>query len=267
MKPTTDAFSRFFGIVRSLRDPDGGCPWDLEQTPQSLRSDLLEEAYETVDAVNSGADDHLREELGDVYLLATMMAYICEQEGRFTVSEVLDEVGQKLVRRHPHVFGDSEVADSKGVVEQWDSIKRDVEGRGSTESVLDDILSSLPPLERAYRMQKKAAKNGFDWPERSDVFVKVHEEARELQAALQKNSPASAVEDEVGDMIFSIVNVARRFGVDPALALHRTNSKFKRRFGYVEREMQKRGKQMSQEDLALMDELWEEAKELEKNPE
>ena len=264
MEKTRESFARFFEIVQKLRAPDG-CPWDKEQTPYSLRSDFLEEAFEVIDAINRDDNENLREELGDMFLLVAMISYIGEQERRFTVSEVLDEVSDKLIRRHPHVFGDVQLDDAEKVVEQWHNIKDTIEGRASKKSVLDDVPPSLPPLEKAFRLQKKAAKKGFDWPDRETILEKIKEEVYEAEEVLRKEGQTEELEErleaELGDLLFAVVNLARRYGVDPALALLRCNTSFTQRFAYVEEEMRSRGKDMKNEELQLMDELWEQAKE------
>jgi len=255
-------FEKFLNIIKTLRSPNG-CPWDQEQTAESLRGDLLEEVYECIDAINSGDNEHINEELGDLFLLATMISYIKEQEEAFTVESVLDNIGTKLVRRHPHVFGDSDVKTTDEVLSQWDKIKIEVEGKTGGESILNTNPASLPPLERAYRIQKKAAKVGFDWKDRSDVIGKVHEELGEIEA-LGRTPERTEIEQELGDLLFAVVNVSRHYGVDPAIALHRTNRKFKNRFVYIEKELAKEGKKASSEVFDRMDELWEEAKSIEK---
>ncbi len=259
---TTHSFDRFFEIVRRLRAPDG-CPWDREQTAESLRSSLLEEAYECVDGINQADDHNLREELGDIYLLVTMIGYIKEQEGSFTVSEVLDEISEKLVRRHPHVFGESSASTSDEIIQQWDRIKVEVEGKRPKESALDGIPASFPPLERAYKIQKKAAKAGFDWTEKEPVLDKVREELDECAQELQSGD-AEALEQELGDLLFSVVNLCRFLHIDPATALHQTNQKFVRRFHAVERGMKERDLPMDNAHLAEMDAIWNAAKRTEK---
>ncbi len=255
-------FKRLLDIVKTLRGPNG-CPWDKEQSARTLRGDLLEETYECIDAINSHDSGNLREELGDLFLLATMISYIEQQAGRFTVTDVLDEISEKLIRRHPHVFSDSTISGSEEVIQQWDRIKRDVEGKDSGSSLLDSVPGSLPPLEKAYRYQKKAAKVGFDWEELSQVSDKVHEELQELEEIDPQNGSHTEVENELGDLLFAVVNLCRHYKVDPAIALHGTNRKFARRFRYIEEEMKSRGKALSTKEFSLMDTLWNEAKSFE----
>ena len=255
-------FQRFMDIIEKLRSPTG-CPWDNEQTPESLRSSLLEEAHECIDAINSGDDNHINEELGDLFLLAGMISYIKEQQGAFTVESVLENVTAKLVRRHPHVFAESTADTPEAVIEQWDAIKRDVEGRTDEVSILNTVPKSLPPLERAYRFQKKAAKVGFDWKDPRLVYDKVDEEIEELKA-LGSSAPRAEVEGELGDLLFAVINLSRHFGVDPAIALHSTNLKFARRFNHIERSMALENRQLDAAEFERMDELWDEAKSVEK---
>lgn len=264
---TAAAFARLYETIRRLRGP-GGCPWDIEQTPESMRGDLVEEVYEAVEAINDRDPDHVAEELGDVMLNATMIAYMHEQAGQFSVADALDGVSDKLIRRHPHVFGETAGFAGPGsaartdtaekVLAQWDVIKRGVEGRAA-ESVLDEVPRGMPTLERAAKLQKKAAKSGFDWSSLDDVWPKVDEELAELREAVRDGDRA-AIEGEVGDLLFAIVNVSRHLKVDPGLALARTNSKFTERFRHVERSMRKAGIPMDKDHLREMDLFWDEAK-------
>lgn len=288
---TLEAFSRLYGIIARLRGP-GGCPWDIEQSPASLRETLIEESYETVEAITDGDTPHVREELGDVFLNVTMLAYMYEQAGDFLVRDSLDDVAEKLVRRHPHVFGETEGFEGPGstaktdtaekVLAQWELIKRGVEGR-KADSVLDEVSRGMPALERAHKLQKKAAKSGFDWAKLDDVWPKVDEELAELREAvahkaaladLAANGGVAAggdretaleaahshIEDELGDLLFAVVNIARHLKVDPGVAITRTNAKFTRRFRHVEAAMKAAGIPMDKAHLADMDRFWDEAK-------
>lgn len=275
---TLEAFGRLYGIIARLRGP-GGCPWDIEQSPMTLRETLIEESYETVEAITDahgaegapaaeGATAHVREEIGDVFLNATMLAYMYEQSGDFTVRDSLEDVAEKLVRRHPHVFGETagfagpgseaKTDTAEKVLAQWDLIKRGVEGRAA-DSVLDEVSRGMPALERAHKLQKKAAKSGFDWATLDDVWPKVDEELAELREAVADRAMAH-IEDELGDLLFAIVNVARHLKVDPGVALTRTNAKFTRRFRHVEASMKAAGIPMDKAHLAEMDRFWDEAK-------
>lgn len=251
--PELAGFGRFYGIIKKLRDP-GGCPWDIEQTPLSMRENLIEEAYECVDAIDKNDDDNLKEELGDILLVIAMIVRMKEQENRFTFAQVLDGISEKLVRRHPHVFGDSVVSGSGEVVEQWDRIKKDVEGK-KKGSIFDTIPASLPPLERALKLQKKAAKVQFDWKESGPIVLKLKEEVGELEEALLSNDSVHA-EEEFGDILFSIVNIGRFASINPSIALNRTNEKFKARFAEIEKRLAEMGIPVEKAGLELMDSLW-----------
>ncbi len=271
------AFCRLYELIRILRAP-GGCPWDREQTPDTMRRDLVEEVFEAVDAISSNDASHAKEELGDVFLNATMISYMFRQElekgGQgWTLEESLNELVEKLIRRHPHVFEQSEgkvVADkdvntSAQVLAQWDKIKEKVEGR-EQKSILDEVPKGFPPLLRAYKMQKKAAKKGFDWPSLEPTRAKILEELKEVdEAAAQVQQNGSEqnrahLEEEIGDLFFAAVNYARKLGVDPELAMNAANKKFYKRFSYVEQKCAERGVEMVQENLDKMDAFWDEAK-------
>jgi len=219
-----NAFKALYDIVTRLRGP-GGCPWDREQTPASLRGDLIEETYECIEAINEQESAHIQEELGDLFLLATMLSYMHEEKGVFSVADALQTVSEKLVRRHPHVFGETKVKDSAEVLENWKKIKVEQEGRKPKDSIFDEVSSGLPPLERAWKLQKKAAKAGFDWPnaERAEVIEKIREELDEVMEA-------DDVEEKLGDFLFLAVNLCRCLKVEPSAALHRANGKFINQF-------------------------------------
>jgi tetrapyrrole methylase family protein/MazG family protein len=264
--PVQEAFAGLYDVIVRLRAPDG-CPWDREQDPSTLRGDLIEETFECVEAIDEKDPPHIREELGDLYLLVTMISYMHQQEGTFTVEDVLRGIAEKLIRRHPHVFGETRVADSAEVLENWAKIKIEQEGRKPRDSVLDAVSRGLPPLDRAFKLQKKAAKAGFDWPDLAGVTAKIREELAETEAAHDaateappKSGALEAVEGELGDLLFSAVNLCRYLKVDPSVALQRTNAKFEKRFKYMEKKMKEGGREMSPENLALMDGYWEEAK-------
>lgn len=249
-------FARFLEVVRRLRSPEG-CPWDRKQTVESMRAYLLEETYEALEAVDLRDDAELREELGDVFLIVTMMAYIKEQDGAFNVGDVLEHITEKLIRRHPHVFGTAAAGTAEEVKAQWDRIKTDVEGKAHP-SALDGIPDGLPPLSRAFEMQRRAGRLGFDWDKPEPAAQKIREEVDELSACADEDR--MCVEDELGDVLFSVVNLARKLDVDPSVALHRANAKFRRRFREVEAEMQRRDEDMSPEHLEAMDQIWTESK-------
>ena len=268
-----EAFQAFYDIVVRLRGPEG-CPWDREQTPESLRDELIEETYECIEAIDEKDSLHIKEELGDLFLLITMLAYMHEQEGVFQLSDVFSAVSEKLIRRHPHVFGNAEFKNSSEVLENWAKIKIEQEGRKPKDSILDEVGQGIPPLERAAKLQKKAAKAGFDWLDIEGVFGKINEELDEVQEAVEnsiisigkKNSLSAyeetelKLEEELGDLLFSVVNLCRFLGTEPSIALARTNRKFTERFRYVETKMKEKGLEMKKNNLKIMDQFWNEAK-------
>jgi len=270
-----EAFKKLYDIVVRLRAP-GGCAWDREQTPGTLRGNLIEETYECVEAIDEKKPEHIKEELGDIFLLATLIAYMHEQEGLFSVSDVLLANCEKLIRRHPHVFGNDPLGilgagsdsglSSEEILKNWAKIKVEQEGRKPKDSVLDEVRRGLPPLDKAYQLQKKAAKKGFDWLEVEPIVGKVKEELEEVQAAAAamtinpaKHDPAD-LEGELGDLLFAVVNLCRFFKVEPSVALQRTNTKFTDRFKYVEARMKENAHEMTSANLAIMDTYWNEAK-------
>lgn len=285
-----EEFQRFFNTIKALRAPNG-CPWDKEQTPLSMRNDLIEEAFEALDAISEQNPEHAKEELGDVILNATMISYMYEQENHFTVADVYKELTDKLIRRHPHVFPESEgqscveqkTSTPEEVLQQWDRIKSNLENRKSS-SILDEVPNGFPPLLKAYKMQKKAAKKGFDWKDLKPVKDKIFEELNEVEQAYEtlqqfKQKPSNAkpftvnssetanelqlhLEEEIGDLLFSVVNYARHLNVDPSVALNRTNQKFYKRFSYVEQEMTKANIPMDYEHLKEQDNFWNQAKDI-----
>ncbi len=251
-------FDRLLGIVRRLRAP-GGCPWDAAQTPRSMRASLVEEVYECLDAIDGGDDPNLREELGDLYLLVTLVAVMKEQEGAFTVADVLESICAKLIRRHPHVFGDASASTSGEVLAQWDAIKAGEKGPARPDSALDGVPGSLPALDRAIAIQKKAAKTGFDWPDAAPVWEKLDEEIAELREAVAAGDQGK-VENEVGDMLFTVVNLSRALGIDPGIALRGSNGKFERRFRQIEARLREAGTDPASAGLERMDAIWNQLK-------
>ena len=254
------AFDELVDVIEKLRGP-GGCPWDIEQTPLSIREDLLEETYECIEAIGEKDPEHIKEELGDLYLLVTLLSYMHEQEGTFTVESVLKTVCAKLIRRHPHVFNGLEVKDTAEVLDNWAKIKVEQEGRKPKDSLLDGVKHGLPPLDRAYKLQKKAAKAGFDWPDINGVYDKIEEELGEVKSAQSiAATEDDALEDELGDLLFSVVNLCHYLNVEPSFALQKTNTKFTERFRHVEKQMKERGEALEQKNLALMEKYWQESK-------
>lgn len=252
-----DTLLRLRQIVAALRGPEG-CPWDREQTHASLRGHLLEEAYETVEAIEREDTPHFCEELGDLLLQVVLHAQIAEDAGDFDLDQVARSIADKLIRRHPHVFGDSSVKTTAGVLVQWDEIKRQEKGY-TTESLLEGVSSALPALMRAQKIQKRAAQVGFDWPTSAEVLAKVREETAEIAEALAAHAPA-AVADEIGDLLFTAVNLARREGLDAEVTLAAATAKFARRFQAMERAARERGDQFADLSLAEQETLWQTAK-------
>ena len=244
-------------IVARLRAP-GGCPWDREQTHESLLPGLLEEAYEVADAIRKKNDANLREELGDLLLQVVMHAEIAREAGRFTVEEVSGEVAEKLVRRHPHVFGESDARDTGAVLKQWDAIKR-AEKKSDDEGYFTGLTRALPALIRAQKAQTKAARVGFDWNEPGDVLAKVDEELGEVKQAIESKNP-EAIAGEMGDLLFAVVNLIRKNHLDAETMLAASTEKFISRFHAMERELEKRGWRLGEVDLAKMDEVWTQVK-------
>jgi nucleoside triphosphate diphosphatase len=258
--PVTDHFQRLCDIVAKLRAP-GGCPWDREQTNETLLPPLIEEAYEVAGAIRARDDANLREELGDLILLAVMHSEIANETGRFNIEAVLEEVIAKLIRRHPHVFAKSEVRDAEGVVKQWEAIKHEEKNGASGGHYLSGLPAALPALMRAQKAQKKAARVNFDWTQLSDVVAKVDEELAETKEAITSRDPA-AIADEIGDLLFAVVNLSRKNGLDAEVALQNATDKFVSRFNRVEDELRARGKKLGDAGLEELDEIWNALKEM-----
>ena len=250
-----------------LRGP-GGCPWDREQTLETLRPYLIEETYEVIDAIDRKDWPHLPEELGDLQLQIVFQAQIAAEDKLFTIDDVLTRINDKLIRRHPHVFGDESAQTAGDVVHRWEQIKaeeklaKDGAGNDATaanRSILDGIPRAQPALLEAAEIGKKAAKTGFDWPEFKPLVDKLHEEIGELLEA-RESGRQDHVEEEIGDLFFMLVNIARHSGVHPELALRRANAKFRERFRYIEEQLAQRGKPLAAAGLDEMEELWQQAK-------
>lgn len=249
---------RAIAIMHRLRQP-GGCPWDAQQTHESIVPNLLEECYECIDALRSGDWPHVREELGDVLLQVLFHAEMTSESAGFGINEVACELADKLVRRHPHVFGSSVVKDSDGVLTQWDQIKRREHGI-EDKPYLQDCGKGLPSMLRAYKITKKVAKVGFDWPDHEGVVDKIREETDEVQQTLALPDEAPEVQEELGDLLFTIVNLCRRRRVDPELALDAANRKFERRFNALEAKLKKQGISLADATAAQMEAAWQETK-------
>lgn len=252
----SSAFQNLRDIVAKLRAP-GGCPWDREQTNESLLPAVIEEAYELVEAVRAKDDRHFREELGDLLLLAVMHAEIAREAGRFNIDDVLGEISGKLVRRHPHVFGTSDARDASAVLKQWEAIKR--EEKKADLHYLASLPKALPALMRAQKAQSKAARVNFDWTELRDVVGKVEEEVVEIQEAMGTEHKGR-IEEEIGDLLFAVVNLARKCQVDAETALQKATDKFVTRFNRLEDELKALGKSLGDVDLVEMDAIWDRIK-------
>ncbi|MEI6349937.1 MAG: nucleoside triphosphate pyrophosphohydrolase [Verrucomicrobiota bacterium] len=251
-------------IVARLRAPDG-CPWDREQTHASLRGGLLEEAHEVVEAIEENDDAHLREELGDLLLQVVMHSQMASETGRFDFDEVAREISEKLIRRHPHVFGDTQVADTSGVLKQWDAIKREEKGNRHV-SLLDGVSTSLPALIRAEKIAKRAARVGFDWEHPAQVIEKIREELAETEEVLAQTGAEQQdrIEEELGDLLFAVANLARKVKVEPEVALRRATGKFIKRFQGIEAVLRERGRAAEECTLEELDAIWNEIKAVEK---
>lgn len=249
----SEAFVRLRETVARLRAPDG-CPWDREQTNESLVPKLLEEAYEVAAAIREGDDENLREELGDVILLILMQAQIASDRGQFQIEDVLEEITAKLIRRHPHVFGERKADDPAAVVRLWDSVKRE-EKEGRDQHYLAGVAAALPALMRAQKIQKKAAHVDFDWSDEADVVAKVDEELAETKEALTLGSE-DAIAEEIGDLLFAVVNLARKRHLDAETLLRTATNKFVRRFNAMEDELRAQGKSLGEVGLTELDAIW-----------
>ena len=257
---------RLLSIMGRLRDPERGCPWDVEQTFATVAPYTVEEAYEVADAVERGDMADLREELGDLLLQVVFHSRMAEELGAFAFDDVATAVADKMERRHPHVFGDALHRDSAAQTLAWEAQKaqeRDRKRAAGRAGVLDDVPVGMPGLTRAVKLTKRAARVGFDWPEASTVIAKLREETDELEAEIPGADPA-LLREELGDLLFVCANLARKLDLDPEDALRGANAKFTRRFGHIEASLAADGRTPGQSDLAEMDRLWDEAKSLEK---
>jgi tetrapyrrole methylase family protein / MazG family protein len=261
------SFDELVSVMARLRAP-GGCPWDREQTYGSLSQYLLEEAYETFDAIHeadeTGETTNLKEELGDLLLQVVFHSTIAAEKGDFTIDDVSAGVVQKLVLRHPHVFGDTKLESAEDVLDNWDTLKaneRAVSGKEAKEreSILDEVPVHFPALLEALKVTKKAAKVGFDWKDKAQIFDKLDEEVTELKAAIDSADTAN-IDEEIGDLLFVVVNLARHLDVEPETALKKTNRKFRKRFRYIEEELTRAGCGFAESSLDEMDSLWDRSK-------
>ncbi len=253
-------FDHLREVMATLRSPDG-CPWDRKQTHESLREYSIEEVYELVDAIDAGDDNNIIEELGDILMHVILHSQIGEDDGYFTIDDVIRSVTDKMIYRHPHVFSNTKVDSVEDVNRNWEELKKAEKGE-ERESVLDGIPKHLPSLAKAFKLQKKAAKVGFEWEDVSGVWEKLDEELKEVQEAIEENTLLE-MEDEFGDVLFVLANLARYYKINPELALNRANNKFRSRFTYIEEQLTKKGIDIKQASLEEMDAYWDEAKERE----
>jgi tetrapyrrole methylase family protein/MazG family protein len=260
-----EEFKRLVELVSRLRAP-GGCPWDREQTHETLKPMMIEEAYEAVEAIDEGNDEEFIGELGDLLLQVVFHSEIATEEDRFTVAEVISRVASKMVRRHPHVFGADKAETADDVLRSWEAIKaaelaEKGKGAASGGSMLDSVSAGLPAVMEAYQMTTKVSRVGFDWPDASGVLEKLDEEVAELKQAVKRETPThQEIAEEIGDVLFVLVNVGRLLGVDPESALKGSNRKFRRRFRFIEDRLRERGLEPAKSTVEEMDALWDEAK-------
>jgi MazG family protein len=263
MSRASEAVERLLSIMTRLRGPDG-CPWDKEQTLRTLRPYVLEETYEVLEAIDSGDVREHCEELGDLLLQVVFQAELRREEGRFDFADVATAIADKLVSRHPHVFGDADVRDAEGVLKQWAALKREEKkAKGGGASALEGVPRELPALARADRLTEKASRVGFDWPDAAGARAKVAEELGELDEAIRAGDRGE-IEHELGDLLFAVANLGRKLGLAPEEALRGAVARFVTRFEHVERELERRGVPHGEATLAVMDELWDQAKSLER---
>jgi ATP diphosphatase len=260
--------NRLIAIMRDLRNPEGGCPWDLRQTFETIAPYTIEEAYEVADAIARRAFDELRDELGDLLLQVVYHARMAEEAGRFDFADVVEAITRKMVRRHPHVFGSQAERAAPPPRGFWEAEKAKERAGAQTgrHGVLDGVPAALPALTRAIKLQAKAARVGFDWPSSDQVLAKIAEECEELRDAAHDRTDGGRQRtvEEYGDLLFAMANLARHLEIDPEAALRSTNAKFERRFRHIEAQLEARGRTPAQSDLAEMDALWDEAKAIER---
>ena len=259
-----EEFTELVELISRLRAP-GGCPWDREQTHESLKPMMLEEAYEAVEAIDEGNDEEFKGELGDLLLQVVFHSQIATEENRFTIAEVIERISSKMIRRHPHVFGEDTAQTAGEVLRNWEAIKAaELEAKGKLAgegSMLDSVSTKLPAVMEAFQMTTKVSRVDFDWPDVASVLEKLDEEVEELKQAVGDEQPTDKeIAGEVGDLLFVAVNVARLLGIDPESALKSSNRKFRRRFRYIEERLREQGRKPADSDHIEMDALWDEAK-------
>jgi tetrapyrrole methylase family protein/MazG family protein len=258
MSETLNSLSKLIKITDTLMGEDG-CPWDKVQTRESLKPYLVEETYEVLDALDANDPEKIKDELGDLLYQILFHSKISSLKGEFNFRDVIDKLSEKMVRRHPHVFKEGELNTPDQVVKQWEEIKRNEKNQANQKSILDNIPKNLPSLLRAQKLQKKAAKEGFDWDQINDVFDKLDEEIGEFKEAVLKKKSAD-IQNEIGDIIFVITNIAKCYKIDAEEALRSTNNKFIKRFQYIEQKIKAKGKTLKDSPLEEMERYWQEAK-------
>ncbi len=258
---------RLIFIMKSLRDPENGCPWDKEQTINSIKAYTIEEAYEVVDAIERNDIEGLRDELGDLLFHIIFYSEMADEDNHFNFYDVVKQVNKKLERRHPHVFSDHQAENIEQVKELWEQIKQQERDEAASskylveDRLLDDIGKNMPAVQRAVKLQKRAASVGFDWTDSADIMDKLEEELKELREALNGSVNIDDISEELGDFMFCCINLARHYHIDSEIALRNTNDKFVRRFNYIEEVLRKQNKSLNDTTLEEMDALWDEAKE------
>ena len=263
--PAAEQFLKLLGIMAKLRDPNGGCPWDLEQSFRTIVPHTIEEAYEVADAIEQDDLEALKSELGDLLFQTVFYAQMAREAGRFDMADVLRGLNDKMVKRHPHVFGSVSIADAEQQTHAWEKQKAaeraaEAAARGLKPSALDGVIPGLPALARAEKLQNRAARVGFDWPEAAQVLDKIAEETAEIHAALEERAPKDSIAAEIGDLLFAVVNLARHLNIDSEGALRAANRKFERRFRRVEELLAAQGKEPAGSTLDEMEAAWVEAK-------
>ena len=258
MSETLNSLSKLIKITDTLMGDDG-CPWDKVQTRESLKPYLVEETYEVLEALDSNDPEKIKDELGDLLYQILFHSKISSLKGEFDFRDVIDNLSEKMVRRHPHVFKEGKLNTPDQVIEQWEEIKKKENNKANQKSILDSIPINLPSLIRAQKLQKKAAKEGFDWDQINDVFDKLDEEIKEFKEAVLKKTPAD-IQSEIGDIIFVITNIAKFYKIDAEEALRSTNNKFIKRFQYIEQKLEGKGKTLKDSSLEEMERYWQEAK-------
>ena len=252
--------SELLNIMRRLRDPQSGCPWDIEQTFHSIAPYTVEEAYEVADAIERQDMNELPEELGDLLFQVVFHAQMAQEQGLFGFEDIVTAISEKLIRRHPHVFGNATIVSAQEQTNAWEEHKARERRQKGTQSALDGIAKTLPGITRAAKLQKRAAKVGFDWATIEPIFDKLTEEADELKAELAQNATWDRIEDEIGDLLFTVVNIARHAQIDPELAMRRANAKFEARFKLMEDALQTAGERFEELDIERLENYWAQAK-------